>query len=1325
MSHPEIKGGGGVLSNRLAQFQGVTPTPALSVTNLGRSSPSQPSSALGPAQLTLRNHTESCNGVSAGSESGNRHLSSIDIRPATTHHVELEDRRRRSSDRDVTTDGLSGPQTTNGRTVVHSSSSEAQAFKAGSTSSSPSLVAHLLTEPSDVPAGTRPNLGDMPRTSSIDSAISSISAASSQRPQQDGRDPSPSSIQTLIKAAGSAENLILHLLKEKNQAATQNNQLWKLVGKQRALLMGLNKDLERVTREKEKYRRRLKEEHARGGPPRAATRSPHGDNDRTITAPAVKTPDQFGLPPVSIDLSDLESTKAKSTYDEFDAPGPAVVTPGRLIKAPGLDTQGTGISRPALSLTEASPILEKSSKSLATSRKVPAPLNLVSSNSLPNSPTLISPGDKTRPTTLEDRDEQEHRGRRATREDDDRDREKSLKEELDAQSRSKKDSSKSAEVQNHKAVDASAPALAPTNTVPPSASPRPPNTLKNSNTLQPMSITQRLIPAALRSPGLPSSPRPLNGFAAFTSLPMSPRTASMPLSPRAPKQAVPAPVDALPFTDPATVQRQYNSSHGDTQYSDGSSPVTDPYSPSDIPLVSQDLVSTNYPNLLLPPNAIPSVQIKVASSRLKNTRHSMLGLKSHEDLTTFSISIFSRATRAELWRIEKTPAAMPQLEQQLRPKCASLPKVPERRLLTGQSPAAIEARRKALETYFEELLEIELDETSALIICRFLSTDVLSPPEVAVITPGTREDQPPHTTTPLGRVVKTGFLTKKGKNFGGWKSRYFILDSPELRYFESPGGAHLGTIKLINARIGSQKNEDVGGGELDDQYRHAFLIQEPKKKDSTTYVRHVLCAESDIDRDLWVQALVRYTGSATSASAPATQPGPATTVTEQETDGFGRGTRPPVDARERGTSTGSPSPTSINSLTDTGDQTVRGAISGPMNGAPIQDSTRWGNIPATPQLRDNKGGVMGKLFYSKKTSSAENLNSTHKQDQSSRPRVLRHNGYVRAVFGLPLADAVEYCAPFNLNVQLPAVVYRSIEYLRFRNALNEEGLFRLSGSNITVKTLKERFNNEGDVDLVDAEEYYDVHAVASLFKTYLRELPSPLLTRDLHIEFMKVLELESQVDKISAFNVLVHRLPKANFELVRAMSEYLLEVTENAAKNKMTIRNMGIVFSPTVNIPTPVFNSFLSEFNTIFGQAPGQQDTPASASPRVAGVVPDTLTPDDVRSPRHQMFSDLPTPVYTQTQFTPPSGTGESKTRGPHESPPDQMGFAPLQPAYEQGNYVSHPQEGRSMQAITPPKEKVVEDVESEETYGSLNKLIIPSDGRSAKARNRESAMFK
>ena len=59
-------------------------------------------------------------------------------------------------------------------------------------------------------------------------------------------------------------------------------------------------------------------------------------------------------------------------------------------------------------------------------------------------------------------------------------------------------------------------------------------------------------------------------------------------------------------------------------------------------------------------------------------------------------------------------------------------------------------------------------------------------------------------------------------------------------------------------------------------------------------------------------------------------------------------------------------------------------------------------------------------------------------------------------------------------------------------------------------------------------------------------------------------------------------LPLANYSLLRALTAHLILVVQNSSVNKMTIRNVGIVFSPTLGIPAGVFSLMLGEFNRVF-----------------------------------------------------------------------------------------------------------------------------------------------
>ena len=273
------------------------------------------------------------------------------------------------------------------------------------------------------------------------------------------------------------------------------------------------------------------------------------------------------------------------------------------------------------------------------------------------------------------------------------------------------------------------------------------------------------------------------------------------------------------------------------------------------------------------------------------------------------------------------------------------------------------------------------------------------------------------------------------------------------------------------------------------------------------------------------------------------------------------------------------------------------------------------------------------------------------------------HGPIRPVFGAPLGEAVRYNHPADYQIQLPAVVYRCIEYLDAKNAAGEEGIFRLSGSNVIIKQLRERFNTEGDVNLITDDQYYDIHAVASLLKLYLRELPTTILTRELHLEFLAVTELHDLNEKISALNGLVHLLPAANNNLLRYLAGFLINIINHSDTNKMTVRNVGIVFSPTLNIPAPVFALFLQQYDGIFGQEPDNHDRPIVE----VTVEAPPLTPEDIRSPRQQKFQTLPTPSYDQQTFpinmAPaqlPQPQHHQQQRGGYD-----IGFTPLQPSYE------------------------------------------------------------
>lgn len=192
--------------------------------------------------------------------------------------------------------------------------------------------------------------------------------------------------------------------------------------------------------------------------------------------------------------------------------------------------------------------------------------------------------------------------------------------------------------------------------------------------------------------------------------------------------------------------------------------------------------------------------------------------------------------------------------------------------------------------------------------------------------------------------------------------------------------------------------------------------------------------------------------------------------------------------------------------------------------------------------------------------------------------------------------------------------------------------------------------------------------------------------------FPLISELDERQKKIAAFNFLVHRLPKPNLALLRVLSQFLIEVVNNSDVNKMTVRNVGIVFAPTLNIPAPVFSMFLTDYDSIFDDIPGPGAMTAELTVDNLGAT------DSLRSPRRQVFSEIPTPSYNRTTFQ----RQDSFPGSPFDDPrmAHDTGFAPVQPSYQQ----RHTSENYN--------------------YAPTNQTLNPENPRFAKAKRRESSLL-
>ncbi|XP_034549819.1 rho GTPase-activating protein 6-like isoform X2 [Notolabrus celidotus] len=154
--------------------------------------------------------------------------------------------------------------------------------------------------------------------------------------------------------------------------------------------------------------------------------------------------------------------------------------------------------------------------------------------------------------------------------------------------------------------------------------------------------------------------------------------------------------------------------------------------------------------------------------------------------------------------------------------------------------------------------------------------------------------------------------------------------------------------------------------------------------------------------------------------------------------------------------------------------------------------------------------------------------------------------------------------------QVPRVLDLCCQYLE-KYGLQTVGIFRIGSSRKRVRQLREEFDQGWEVQL---DEEHSVHDVAALLKEFLRDMPDPLLTRDLYTAFINTILLDNS-DQESAIQLLIFLLPPCNSDTLQRLLCLLSTVAAHAKDsldnegqeitgNKMTSLNLATIFGPNL-----------------------------------------------------------------------------------------------------------------------------------------------------------------
>lgn len=548
--------------------------------------------------------------------------------------------------------------------------------------------------------------------------------------------------------------------------------------------------------------------------------------------------------------------------------------------------------------------------------------------------------------------------------------------------------------------------------------------------------------------------------------------------------------------------------------------------------------------LFIKPEDFHTIRILVVSTISVNAK------KSDDPNCTFSIN--DKASDKEMWRIRKSYSQIVQFDYEIRPvvEFFGLPNLPEKALFSSSTPSKVDYRLRLLQEYFNTIFSMpHIPQIVLSRICRYISLDFVNP--LDDFKSGAR---------------KEGFLIRRYKGLGTtWKVRWCQVDGPALEIYELPGGTLIEQIKLVGSQIGRQSSDVIAE---ERGYRHAFLIIESSKnsKISNSQPKYFFCAESDLERDSWIESMVEFTDN------------------------------DPLH-----------NPESLNTKNDlNNDETEK--VSMMMYNAALDDSVPFEDLkdsftPDNSRVKEEKKMKKRSMFnFRSRTLSGElpkpecvqapQVWAQQESMQTYLDQMDLHEQPAVRVFGQELGDVFKLSHHEFKGLNIPSICYRCFDFLDKRGAIYEEGIFRLSGSASAIRQLKQKFNVSLDMDLFDTQLAPDVHTVAGLLKSYLRELPSPIFGAQVYTELQRLVTKNSGVLPSSQIALMIRDLMRnspsvnpINYDLCVVLFGFLRSVVTESSLNRMSLKNVCIVFVPTLNVSVEVLSLCLVDYDCIFGDA--------------------------------------------------------------------------------------------------------------------------------------------
>uniref|UniRef100_A0A182SVK0 Rho-GAP domain-containing protein n=1 Tax=Anopheles maculatus TaxID=74869 RepID=A0A182SVK0_9DIPT len=214
------------------------------------------------------------------------------------------------------------------------------------------------------------------------------------------------------------------------------------------------------------------------------------------------------------------------------------------------------------------------------------------------------------------------------------------------------------------------------------------------------------------------------------------------------------------------------------------------------------------------------------------------------------------------------------------------------------------------------------------------------------------------------------------------------------------------------------------------------------------------------------------------------------------------------------------------------------------------------------------------------------------------------------------------------------------------HGLYSEGIYRKSGVSSKIKDLKAKMDRAvtsadgggGEMDF----ESYNVHVLTNVLKSFLREMPEPLLTFDRYDDFLRAADLSDSSDRVQTLLSLVKKIPPAHHCLFERLIFHLALVAKLEQYNRMSASSLAIVFAPCV-LRTNRYVPAQDSLNDIGRQTKCMETLITQKMLNVKSTLADIDTLDTAAHTATARLSTLrSSKVFTQEEMANARGTGAS-----------------------------------------------------------------------------------